>query len=101
MNRVKNNSYLSDDDADDAEENNSSAVPRFDEEQISILSRYMSDAIHVVVSPTFLSQSDATVPLLQLYPHKRLQQYLLRSEVCTGIIYYFFAKVLIFFILID
>jgi hypothetical protein len=93
MNRVKNNSYLSDDDADDAEENRSSVVPRFDEEQISILSRYISDAIHVVVSPTFLSQSDATVPLLQLYPHKRLQQYLLRSEVCTGIIYYLFAKV--------
>ena len=101
MNRFKNNSYLSDDDADDAEENRSSVVPRFDEEQISILSRYISDAIHVVVSPTFLSQSDATVPLLQLYPHKRLQQYLLRSEVCTGIIYYLFAKVLIFFILID
>ena len=99
MNRVKNSSFLSDDDADDAEENRSSVVPRFDEEQeeqISILSRYISDAIHVVVSPTCLSQSDATVPLLQLYPHKRLQQYLLRSEVCTGIIYYLFAKVLIF-----
>lgn len=76
----------SDDDDDDVEDNRPSIVRRFVEfggEQISLLTRNISDAIQAIVLPTFPSQITA-IPLLRLYPHKLLLQNLLRSEICSG-----------------
>jgi hypothetical protein len=76
----------SEDDADETEDNSLSVVQRFEEfggERISILTRNISDAIQAIVVPTFPSQIIA-IPLLRLYPHKLLLQYLLRSEICSG-----------------
>ena len=77
----------SEDDADETEDNSLSVVHRFEEfggERISILTRNITDAIQAIVLPIFPSQITTAVPLLQLYPHKLLLQYLLRSEICSG-----------------